>query len=268
MSTRSLFTTFTILLLAGPALAEKDLANTLLDMEDGRVLLSFETRDDVWGRGGSIRVGESGGGGRTIRLHDGGDDDGWDDDAGWERGPLQMLLKFRDGNLRRVDAQVGLKAPRYREDLIDLGPVEPQEAANALLRLAREGSGDALDELFFPASVARGVEIWPELLGIARDRGIDEDLRESAIFWLGRAAGAAVTQGLVSLLEDDDEQMEIREHAIFSLSQRDTEECLPALQKIVTSSRHPQLREKALFWLSQHDDPRVLALFEEILLGN
>jgi hypothetical protein len=266
MSSRTVFTIFTLLMIASLSVAGTSVEKTLLNTEDGRVLLSFETRDNVYGAGRSIRVGDD-----DHRVHIGDphcDDDDWNDDERWERGPLQMLLKFRDGDLRGVDARVGVKKPRYSEDLTDLGLVPPAEAAAALMALARRGSGRALDELLFPMSVAKDVEIWPELLSLARDRGRSEDLRESAVFWLGQAAGEAAAKGLTSLLEDEDEELEIREHAIFSLSQRDTEECLPVLTRIATSSPHPQLREQALFWLSQHDDPRVLALFEEILLGN
>ena len=67
-------------------------------------------------------------------------------------------------------------------------------------------------------------------------------------------------------MEDDNEDLEIREAAIFSLSQRGEEIGIPTLTRIATTSRHPQLREQALFWLAQYDDPRVVHLFEQILL--
>ena len=119
MSSRSVFTTFTLLLVASLAVAGTDVEKTLLNTEDGRVLLSFETQDNVYGRGRSIRVGDD-----DHRVHIGDHDyghDDWDDDEGWERGPLQMLLKFRDGELRDVDARVGVKKPRYTKDLTGTG---------------------------------------------------------------------------------------------------------------------------------------------------
>jgi HEAT repeat protein len=74
------------------------------------------------------------------------------------------------------------------------------------------------------------------------------------------------TAGLEAIVEDDDEELEIREHAIFSLSQQGIDRAFPALRKVALESRHPQLREQAFFWLAQHDDPRVIDLLEEVLL--
>ncbi len=266
MLSRTVFTIFTLIFAASLAVAGTAIEDALLTTEDGRVLLSFETNDDVYGRGSSIRVGKVD---HSIHVGDHHySDDDWDDDEGWQRGPLQMLLKFRDGELRDVNSRIGTKKPRYREDLTDLGDVPAAEAAAALMKLIKSGSGRALDELLFPVSVAKDVVIWRDLLDIARDRSLSEDLRESAVFWLGQEAGTAATEGLTSLLGDESEELEIREHAIFALSQRDSEECFPVLTRIAKKSPHPELREQALFWLSQHDDPRVIDLFEEILLGN
>ena len=85
---------------------------------------------------------------------------------------------------------------------------------------------------------------------------------------LGQDAAEAATRGLTAIVDDDDADLAVREQAVFALSQRANDEGLPALLQLVRASPHPQLRETALFWLAQHDDPRVLALFEEILLGN
>jgi HEAT repeat protein len=64
---------------------------------------------------------------------------------------------------------------------------------------------------------------------------------------------------------DDRGDLEVREHAVFALSQRPAEEGVPALIRIARTNPHPELRRKALFWLGQSEDPRALTLFEEIL---
>ena len=61
------------------------------------------------------------------------------------------------------------------------------------------------------------------------------------------------------------EDIEIRKQAVFALSQRPTEEGVPALIRIARTNRHAELRKTALFWLGQSEDPRALTLFEEIL---
>lgn len=86
--------------------------------------------------------------------------------------------------------------------------------------------------------------------------------------FLGQAAGEKATDGLVSVIKDE-EDLEVREHAIFALSQRDEEEAVMALMGIATTNLEPRLRKRVIFSLGQRadDDPRVVALFAPILLG-
>jgi hypothetical protein len=72
-------------------------------------------------------------------------------------------------------------------------------------------------------------------------------------------------EALDSIVTDDGGDREVRKQAVFSLSQRSTEEAVPALIRIARSNPDPELRKTALFWLGQSDDPRALDLFEEIL---
>jgi HEAT repeat protein len=57
----------------------------------------------------------------------------------------------------------------------------------------------------------------------------------------------------------------VRKQAIFALSQRSTDEAVPALIRIARTNDDPELRKTALFWLGQSEDPRAVSLFEEIL---
>jgi HEAT repeat protein len=116
-----------------------------------------------------------------------------------------------------------------------------------------------------PATLADSVTIWPSLLRLARDRGLPEERRRTATFWLGQAAGAAAGRALDSIAADVRGDREVRKQAVFALSQRSAEEGVPALIRIARSNPDPELRRTALFWLAQTDDPRALDLFEEIL---
>jgi HEAT repeat protein len=129
---------------------------------------------------------------------------------------------------------------------------------------ARREEGRAARHAIFAATLADSVTIWPDLLAIARDRGVRAATRKQAVFWLGQAAGDAATAGLDSLAGSDDD-VEVREAAVFALSQRPGDEGVPALIRIARDHRDPRLRRRAMFWLAQSDDPRALALFEEIL---
>ncbi len=77
-----------------------------------------------------------------------------------------------------------------------------------------------------------------------------------------------MAQELEGVVQDPIEDLELRKHAVFALSQRPDEESLPALLRLARTHSHPEIRATAMFWLSQKDDPRVLELFEEILFGS
>ena len=85
------------------------------------------------------------------------------------------------------------------------------------------------------------------------------------MFWLGQAAGEAATANLRDIVGDNGVDREVRESAVFALSQRPREEGVPALIAVAQPTRDPEIRKKVLFWLGQSNDPRALDLFEELL---
>src|SRR5437867_1820401 len=79
------------------------------------------------------------------------------------------------------------------------------------------------------------------------------------------AAGDAATKELTDLVDDADLERDVKEQAVFALSQQPRDAGVPALIRIARSHPEPGVRRKALFWLGQSGDPRALALFEELL---
>ena len=75
----------------------------------------------------------------------------------------------------------------------------------------------------------------------------------------------AATRGLNDIVVDSDVDREVREQAVFALSQRPREEAVPALIAVARTNKDPEVRKKALFWLGQSHDPRAIDLFEELL---
>ncbi|MFL5489053.1 MAG: HEAT repeat domain-containing protein, partial [Gemmatimonadaceae bacterium] len=112
---------------------------------------------------------------------------------------------------------------------------------------------------------ADSAEVWPALLKIARNPDVPRAARTQSVFWLGQAAGEAATRGLNELVVDNGVDREVREQAVFALSQRPREEGVPALIAVARTNKDPEIRKKALFWLGQSHDPRALDLFEELL---
>lgn len=234
------------------ALAAQSLAERVRTAGDGTVRISFAAREGVCGHASG------------ISIMDGDDaDDEWISDC--ERGPVRVSLRMRSGRVTEADTRVAGRWRTGRTGVRDLGLVPAREAADVLLALARQAGEEAGDELLTAATLADSAVVWPELLRMAREDGLPLETRRKAVFWLGQAAGEAATRGLDSIAVDDRGDLEVREHAVFALSQRPADEGVPALIRIARSNPHPELRRKALFWLGQSEDPRALTLFEEIL---
>jgi HEAT repeat protein len=101
------------------------------------------------------------------------------------------------------------------------------------------------------------------LLERARDTRESFKLRKNALFWAGQSESTP-TQNLVSFYRGVSDR-DLREHAIFVLSQRKDDAALNELLRIARDDNDRALRGKALFWLGQKDDPRVESLISERL---
>lgn len=228
-------------------LRAQSLTARLASVPDGTVRFSFAARPGVCGNGGNINYRQ---------------EDDWESDC--DDGPVRVALGVRAGTVTSVRSYVG---GRWRTGAsgADWGTVGARAAAEFLLTIARAASADFGEKAILPAVLADSVEVWPDLLALARDRSVRLAVRKRAVFWLGQAAGDRVTGSLDSLIQDPGER-EIQEQAVFALSQRPAGEGVPALVRIARSHGDPAVRKKALFWLGQSDDPRAIALFEELLL--
>lgn len=233
--------------------AAQELARRVGSAPDGRVRFTYAARDGVCGNGEWISTGGNVMRRRSDRC-----------DCTCDEGPVRIELWVRDGEVRDLDTEVGGDWVAKSGPVTDLGAVDPPDAVDFLLHVAETARAGVAKDAIFPATLARGVETWPRLLGIARGGG-HKRVRQQAVFWLGQEASERATEGLTSIIEDEGE-IEVREHAIFALSQREEPRAFEALMRVARSSPEPELRRKAIFWLGQRgDDPRVLELLEEIL---
>jgi hypothetical protein len=216
---------------------------------DGTVRFSFAARPGVCGNGHNVNIQDS-------RNPD------WESDC--DNGPVRTVLTVSGGKVSRVRSYVGGRWRAGGTGVTDLGTVAAPEAANYLLDLASRVPGGS-NEAVFAATLADSAMIWPALVRLAKNESVPKDTRRSAVFWLGQAAGTAATASLDSLVGDSQGDRQIREAAVFALSQRPKDEGVPALIRVAQTNRDPDIRRKAMFWLGQSDDPRALALFESIL---
>jgi hypothetical protein len=250
-----------------PSLVEgQAIADRVRAVRTGVVHMSFASRPGVCGNGAnSISFGGSHN--MTWSNRHEGEDEWAADDC--EPGPVRVSMTMSDGKVTRIRTYVGgqWRAPRQgRPAPVDLGMISTRDAADYLLSITAADAGRAAKEAILPAILADSVVVWPTLLRLARDDGRSRDVRKQAVFWLGHAAGEAAAAGLDSLVYANDVDREVREQAVFALSQRPRDEGVPLLIRVVKTNKDPAIRKKALFWLGQSNDPRALALFEEILV--
>jgi len=234
---------------SGSIAQAQSLAERVAAVRDGEVRLSFAARPEVCGAGVQFRSGQR-----------------WDDcHCLGGLAFVQVALSLEGGRVASVRSSVGDGWPTETRRGADLGIVPATEAAAYLLEVAPLVDGPSGSAAIFAAAVADSAVVWPRLLAIARDRALPSPTRRTAVFWLGQAAGAAAAEalaGLASVLEDD---IAVKEHALFALSQLGQGAGIQGLIEIARSNRDPRLRRMAVFWLAQSEDPRALALFEELL---
>jgi hypothetical protein len=241
----------------------QSIASKVARVSNGTVRMSFKVKPGICGSGNSSwRVG---GRGRTTWG------DNWNNSRDVEydiectTGPARLVLDRRSGEISDLRFYVGGQWRPAGSDVVDLGMVPAREAADYLVSLAQNERGSMGEKAILPATIADSAEIWPALIKIARNPDVPRNTRGQSVFWLGQAAGEAATRGLNDIVVDNSVDREVREQAVFALSQRPREEGVPALIAVARTNRDPEIRKKALFWLGQSNDPRAIDLFEELL---
>lgn len=243
---------------AGPARAQS-IASRVNAVREGEVRLTFALRPGVCGDGRNVWWDNSG----NYNRYDERTRRDVEYDIDCTTGPGRLVVVRRDGETTDLRFYVGGRW-RASTTATDIGNVGTRAAVEYLIGLAESHDGKPGREAIFPATLADSVTVWPMLMRIARNDSRPRSTREQATFWLGHLAEEPATRGLTELVGDAAIDREVRESAIFALSQRKGEG-VPALISVVRTSRDPELRKKALFWLANSRDPRALDLIEELL---
>ena len=234
-----------------PGLAAQSLASRIEGVKEGTVRMSYAAREGVCGDGEHNITSSAGRRGEWV--------------GSCAHGPVRVVVQ-RDGG-RTTDIRTYVGGAWRGTATADLGTVGAIEASRWLLGVAERGE-PAAEDAIMPATLADSAETWPALLRIARNERSGQKARKGAVFWLGQAAGVAATRGLDSIVNDARGDREVRESAVFALSQRPHDEGVPALIRVARTSPDPKLRKTAIFWLGQSEAPEALALFEELLTRN
>lgn len=91
------------------------------------------------------------------------------------------------------------------------------------------------------------------LLDLAhRNPDPNPEVREAAVFWLSQTGRDEAVDALVEILESGTASPEVAEHAVFALGQSGNPRAFQVLRDYATdASADPELRANAIFWLGQ-----------------
>ncbi|HEY7510023.1 MAG TPA: HEAT repeat domain-containing protein [Vicinamibacteria bacterium] len=192
-------------------------------------------------------------GGRTARL---------------EAGPSgTVYLRGEEGRVSRVrlfsaDCSVDVGG-RPLTWLTDVAPAESVRLLASYVE-AREGEGRPLADAALAALAFHEDPLADRVMIAMARRDASSHVRGQALFWLAHKAGEKAASTIAQAI-DDDPDADVKEKAVFALSQLPRAEGVPRLITLARTHRSREVRKKAMFWLGQSHDPRALEFIEDVL---
>jgi HEAT repeat protein len=119
------------------------------------------------------------------------------------------------------------------------------------------------EKVIFSVSQNSGGKGGDWLLGIVADEKESTDVRKQALFWAGQSR-AIDLDGIVDIYQSAANR-ELREQAIFALSQRHEKKAIEIMIDLARKEKDPELRKKLIFWIGQSNDPAAEDFLLEII---
>ena len=163
-------------------------------------------------------------------------------------GEMQIYALIESGKAQRIRVLSPQCQVTSRREVIDFGVVEVDESMAWLkghVATPESVSTDALAAI----AVHKGPAALQFLIDMA-DAGPTTELREDAIFWMSQARITESAGELERLMFRDGSAV-IRRHAAFSLSQSRAANRVDALIRQGREDHVPEVRSQAWFWLAQ-----------------
>ncbi len=229
--------------------ASQTIEDRVREVRDGFVRMTFAARDGVCGHGQNI-------------LTTGHGNSNWESDC--ETGPILVSLGRRNSETIDIDTHVGGRW-QHRADVTDLGVVSVADAVRFLLTLARTGTSAAEDAIL-PIALADSVTVWPQLGQMAMNQSVSVKVRKKSLFWMGQLGDNNALDFLVDFIQSEFNN-DLREHAVFALSQHDSDWSGTALWNLIEDRTEDiSVRKKAVFWAGQrrHDIANLIDLYDQL----
>jgi hypothetical protein len=168
--------------------------------------------------------------------------------------------QFTEMRMTQPDCPVRLKS----RPVLWLGTV-PQTESLQFLSSLYQNTGSESGKKDLIVGIASHTLRDP-VIGFLKDR-IDgrepDELRESAVFWLGQQPDPRALDTLKDCVNKD-RSLDIRQKAIFSISQMEIPEAEEALISLAYHAPSGELRKKAVFWLGQKASEISLKALKEV----
>jgi HEAT repeat protein len=143
-----------------------------------------------------------------------------------------------------------------------LGQGGHRQQVKFLKELYTELDDDELKEkvIFSVSQNSRGGD-W--LMEIVADPREPVEIRKQALFWAGQTGSVDVED--IAKIYNTSKDTELREQAIFALSQRQSSEAVKLMIDLARKEKDPELRKKLLFWIGQSGDPAAEDFLIELI---
>ncbi len=105
-------------------------------------------------------------------------------------------------------------------------------------------------------------EVFAFLKDVVKNEKNDE-LREDAVFWISQLEGDEVLDFLLATVKHD-KSSQVREQAVFAISQVDADGATDALIDLAKHADEDKIQKKAIFWLGQKAADRSVETLEEV----
>lgn len=178
-------------------------------------------------------------------------------------GPVRVSLGRDDGETVSVRVHVGGRWSSS-DDATNLGSVSAPEAARYFLREATRLGSRNSEWALAAAVFADSIQLWPDLVRLARDENLRNGTRHRAVFWIGTYNDAGASRALRDLVADDGLDQEVRGAAIVALGGDDITWDDVAFLRTLYPKLSEKLRDNVFLAVSRSDDRRASAWLAQI----
>lgn len=240
-----------VLALIPSALAAQSLVRQIDRVRNGTVQLTYASRPGLCGDGReTVRSGSA------IVVLPSMFGHGHSDMDVCFAGPVRVAIGRSDGETVSYRVHVGGRWASAG-DATDLGTVSAPDAARFFLDEAMRASGRNAEYALAAAVFADSVDLTPDLARIARSSDLKRELRGRAVFYIGTYEDPGAMQTLRGLAKEDGLDEDVRGSAIIALGREEmTDDDVDWLRGLYPRLSE-KLRDNVFLAVSRSDSPRA-----------